>query len=149
MTGQFRQIGGGALPGSGDFADILNGGTITISSVVPSCYQLYVGSGAVQMTGGSLNFAGVLYLYGSGSTATFTQSGGSFTIPSNGAGISIDALSNGTSTYNLSNGYPATIAIHGNDLVLTVPEPSTMVLFAAGVLGLIGWAWRRRQAMRV
>jgi hypothetical protein len=25
-----------------------------------------------------------------------------------------------------------------------VPEPSTVLLFAIGTLGLIGWAWRRR-----
>ncbi len=41
--------------------------------------------------------------------------------------------------------YPATLAVKGSDLVLNiVPEPSTAALFGAGVLGLMGWAWRRR-----
>jgi hypothetical protein len=29
---------------------------------------------------------------------------------------------------------------------VTVPEPSTLTLLAAGALGLIGYAWRRRAA---
>jgi hypothetical protein len=31
-------------------------------------------------------------------------------------------------------------------LATPVPEPSTLVLLAIGTLGVIGWAWRRREA---
>ena len=30
-----------------------------------------------------------------------------------------------------------------------VPEPSTLALLAAGIVGLIGWAWRRRRKVKV
>jgi hypothetical protein len=50
----------------------------------------------------------------------------------------------GASTSGTFDGYTATLAVQNNDLVLTVvPEPSTLALLLAGVLGLIGWAWRR------
>ncbi len=52
----------------------------------------------------------------------------------------------GTSTSGTIDGYPASLAVQGNDLILNVavPEPSTATLLATGVLGLVGWAWRRR-----
>jgi len=45
--------------------------------------------------------------------------------------------------------YLATVAVQGNDLVLNVvPEPSALVLLAAGALGLLGYGWRRRKAVK-
>jgi autotransporter-associated beta strand protein/uncharacterized repeat protein (TIGR03803 family) len=66
-----------------------------------------------------------------------------------GTYILIDAeLISGSLGNDLSgtvNGLSATLAVQGNDLVLNVvPEPSTLVLLAAGAMGLLGWAWRLR-----
>ena len=33
----------------------------------------------------------------------------------------------------------------GEELVLAVPEPSTLAILVAGALGLLGYAWRRRR----
>ena len=53
------------------------------------------------------------------------------------AQISLPTLSNGLS-WNTSN-------IYSTGEISVVPEPSTLVLLAAGAIGLIGWAWRRRR----
>ncbi|MGO9108818.1 MAG: autotransporter-associated beta strand repeat-containing protein [Thermoguttaceae bacterium] len=59
---------------------------------------------------------------------------------------SVGGLGLGTSTTGLIDGYPATLAVQGNDLLLTVvPESSTTTLLAVGVLGLVGCAWRQRR----
>ena len=53
----------------------------------------------------------------------------------------------GTSTGGTIDGYAATLAVQGNEIVLTVvPEPSTLALLAAGALGLLGYRLRRRLA---
>ncbi len=51
----------------------------------------------------------------------------------------------GNSTSGTIDGFPATLAVEGNDLVVNVvPEPSTAALLATGLFGLIGWKWRQR-----
>jgi autotransporter-associated beta strand protein len=79
---------GGTVPGSGDSAYIVNGGTTTISTTMPSCGTISLGTssgtGCVQMTGGSAlsgtgSFpAGYLYVGFSGNGA-YVQSGGTNT----------------------------------------------------------------------
>ena len=49
------------------------------------------------------------------------------------------------SNSGMVGGYAATLAVQGNDLVLNVvPEPCTLVLLAAGTLGLLGYGLRRK-----
>jgi hypothetical protein len=49
------------------------------------------------------------------------------------------------STSGTIDGYPASLAISGNDLVLTVvPEPSTLALLGIGVVGVLRYGWRRQ-----
>ena len=53
----------------------------------------------------------------------------------------------GNSLSGTIDGLPASLAVQGDDLLLTVvPEPSTFVLFGVAAIGLLEYAWRRRVA---
>jgi autotransporter-associated beta strand protein len=58
----------------------------------------------------------------------------------------------GAVTSGSIDGYPAAIAVSGNNLMLTVvPEPSTAALFAAsvaGAIGLAGYRFRKRKRLK-
>ncbi len=55
----------------------------------------------------------------------------------------------GTSTSGTIDGYPASLAVKGNNLVLTVvPEPGTLALFGVGVGCLVGAGYVRRDSHR-
>ena len=54
----------------------------------------------------------------------------------------------GASPTGTIDGLSATLSVSGSDLVLTVvPEPGTLALLAAGLLGLLAYAWRKRGEM--
>jgi hypothetical protein len=51
----------------------------------------------------------------------------------------------GAGTSGTINGLPASLAVQGNDLVLTVvPEPGTLALLVVGAIGALSYAWLRR-----
>ncbi len=51
----------------------------------------------------------------------------------------------GAITSGMIGGRQASLAVHGNDLVLAVvPEPGTLALFSVGVVALLAFAWRSR-----
>ena len=55
---------------------------------------------------------------------------------------SIPIGSLGTSTSGTIDGWPANIAIQGDNVVLNVvPEPGTLVLLAAGAFSVLGYGW--------
>ncbi len=64
--------------------------------------------------------------------------------------IDAKAISGALSTSNLSGtivgGHVGTLSVLGNRLVLTVvPEPGTLTLLAASLVGLLAYVWRRRE----
>ncbi len=98
---------GSLVPTSTDHAWITNGDTATVTTMTPTCGTLSLGrqngSGAVQMTGGSLTVKFDEYVGDSG-LGEFTQSGGTNNVGGN-VGINSLILGNGSAgngTYNLS-----------------------------------------------
>ena len=60
--------------------------------------------------------------------------------------INAESITGLASTSGTIDGYPATLAVQGDELVLTVvPEPSiTGAMLGVGTVGLLEWGWRRR-----
>ena len=137
-------FGGGILaPGDPLGALSLSGSLILDSGAVIN-YGLDTPSTSGMINAGSLTLSGQQFSdFNFAPTANFTP--GSYTLIA--AGSISGSL--GTSVTGTVAGYPATLLVQGDDLVLSVPEPSTATLLGVGVLGLIGWAWRGGSGVRV
>ena len=94
----------GGLPTSSGTADIVNGGTASVTTTGDACWCLSLGStagsGAIQMTGGSLNIIYETYVGWSG-VGTFTQSGGTNNISDY---LCLGYNSGASGTYSFSGG---------------------------------------------
>ena len=56
--------------------------------------------------------------------------------------------SSGTNTTGTIDGYQVTLSMQGDDLVLSVPEPSTLAMLGVGAIGLLAYGLRRRRAVK-
>ncbi len=83
-----------------------------------------------------------------GKTSPKNATGRDFSSPAGALLVSAVSLPNKRLAVSVAlDGYPATLAVVGDNLVLSVtPEPSTLALLAAGAIGLVAYGWRRRRA---
>jgi len=154
LVSQVTVNSGGILSGTGSLEDVtvsagghlapgnLNSGTLIIA-------------GSVDFEGGNLD------IVGTGSSVTAMSITGNLILNDNPAFNFSGSLAPGTYTIasyggNLSGDFttpniPASDTINygtGSDSSITlsvVPEPASLVLLAAGAIGLLGWVWRRRK----
>jgi autotransporter-associated beta strand protein/YVTN family beta-propeller protein len=140
----FVTVNAGGQLSPGDAPGIMTlSGNLTLMGSAVMDYQLDtpLDSDMVLMTSGALTLNGQQF-----SDFNFTSLGGF----GPGAYSLIDAGSIsgslGSGTSGTIDGYQASLAVQGNNLVLNVvPEPGTLALLAAGVIGLLGYSWRRQQ----
>ncbi len=139
LTSVTVNAGGNLAPGDSLGTLSASGGLILSGGAVMD-YELDTPSTSSMISAGSLTLNGQQF-----SDFNFTWSGnfGRGIYPLIAFGSTSGSL--GAITSGTIDGFPATLAVQGNDLVVNVvPEPSTAALLAVGVAGLIGRVWRRR-----
>ena len=112
---------------------------------------LYVGVGSPDQSNGDI------YAFGlTGGSSTFASGlSGPYGLAFNASGnlYEADALSGNIYEFTpkgvrstFASGFPTGLSGPHSLTIGPVPEPSTLALLGAAVLGLLGWAWRRRKA---
>jgi len=136
---------------AGDATATLDGGNVAENLEAFSQSSLVMLSGTV---GGDARTAGTGYLEIRGGeivgglvaleTSTIAVVGEDFNLPMG----DISTLT-GTLTGVLADGTPLSInfgrASTASIVLLPIPEPSTLILFTVGAVGLLGWGWRRKR----
>ena len=138
LTNVTVYAGGNLAPGDAPGTLSVNGNLILSAGAVMD-YELDTPATSDMISSGSLALNGQRF-----SDFNFTWSGnfapGIYPL----IGFASSSGSLGANTSGTIDGYPATLAVQGNDVVVNVvPEPLTLALLGAVVVGLLGYAWRR------
>ena len=133
----------GAIAPGGPLGALTLNGSLILSSGALLDYDLDTPLTRSMISCGNLSANTPLQLSNFGFSWTSNFGPGTYDLIQSNTAIPTGML--GSSTSGTIDGYPANLAVEGNNLVLNVvPEPGTLVLLGAAVVGLLGWGWRQR-----
>jgi fibronectin-binding autotransporter adhesin len=137
------QINAGGTLAPGDALGALKiSGSLVLASSAELAYALDTPSTSDLVSCGSLTLNGQQF---SDFNFTWTSNFGPGTYNLIAFGT-LGGAGPGSNRSGTIDGYPASLVIRGNDLVLNVvPEPSALALLSASAVGLLSYTWRRRK----